>query len=302
MNDRPRTMMGDCHDKIDANGNGVSRDRDGDYMSLQKGDEGSNNSATASISSSSSSLTFSDDNNAIPLSMSTSSDGSKSNEFDDKNIWWIHGKGYDLMKFVKSHPGGVEAILLGKGRDCTALVESYHAFSGERVWKVLEKYRSPTGLPEDEDEGETDEFTTTVQGMTLATPTEHRCARVPDFFYEVLKKRVTKVLHSKGIDPVKDRGASATRIAYYVVVLVSWLYAGYLHCSVSFLFHCCYCAMPRRIVRNSLCTETKLKLDGHFDLSYFLYQQTNKQIHDEGQFMGILCVCCLWMANGRIGT
>jgi len=233
MNDRPRTMMGDCHDKIDANGNGVSRDRDGDYMSLQKGDEGSNNSATASISSSSSSLTFSDDNNAISLSMSTSSDGSKSNEFDDKNLWWIHGKGYDLMKFVKSHPGGVEAILLGKGRDCTALVESYHAFSGERVWKVLEKYRSPTGLPEDEDEGETDEFTTTVQGMTLATPTEHRCARVPDFFYEVLKKRVTKVLHSKGIDPVKDRGASATRIAYYLVVLVSWLYAGYLHCSAN---------------------------------------------------------------------
>ena len=136
------------------------------------------------------------------------------------------------MDFVKNHPGGVEAILLGKGRDCTALVESYHAFSGERVWKTLEKYRSPTGLPEDEDEGETDEFGT-AQGITLA-PTEQRNMRVPDFFYEVLKKRVTKVLHSKGFDPVKDRGASQIRVAYYLLVLVSWLYAGYLHCSVSF--------------------------------------------------------------------
>jgi hypothetical protein len=298
MDDRPQTMMGDCHDKIDdiGNGNGVSRD--GDYMSLQKGDEGSNNSATASISSSSS-LTSSDDNNATSSSMSTSSYSSKSNEFDEKNLWWIHGKGYDLMEFVKNHPGGVEAILLGKGRDCTALVESYHAFSGERVWKVLEKYRFPTGLPEDEDEGETDEFET-VQGMTLA-PTEHRCARVPDFFYEVLKKRVTKVLHSKGINPVKDRGASKTRIAYYLVVLVSWLYAGYLHCSVSF-FYCCYRVMPRHILRNSFCAGTMLKIDSHFDLSYFLYQQTNEQINHEGQFIGIIRVCCHWMANGRIGT
>jgi len=57
--------------------------------------------------------------------------------------------------------------------------------------------------------------------------------RVPDFFYEVLKKRVTKVLHSKGFDPVKDRGASQIRVAYYLLVLVLWLYAGYLHCSAN---------------------------------------------------------------------
>eukprot|EP00536_Pseudo-nitzschia_multiseries_P017560 jgi/Psemu1/264380/estExt_Genewise1Plus.C_16250008 len=132
-------------------------------------------------------------------------------EGKSKDLWWIHGNGYDLMDFVKEHPGGTEAILLGKGRDCTALVESYHAFSGDRVWKILEKHRC---VQEGKD-------------------TEERPARAPDFFYELLKKRVAKVLRSKGIDPVKDRGASRVRIAYYLAVLGSWLYTGYLHCSGS---------------------------------------------------------------------
>lgn len=220
MEDRPDATMSECHDdKIDEN----AMRGDCDSVSLQKGDEdlGSNNSATASISSSSTaSLASSDDNNTSSSSMSISSDiTSKS-----KNLWWIHGNGYDLIDFVESHPGGVEAILLGKGRDCTALVESYHAFSGESIWKTLEKYRSTAIL---EDVGETD-------GFSSAQGTEQRSGRVKDFFYEVLKERATKVLRAKGIDPVKDRGASKTRITYYLVVLVSWLYSGYLHCSVSF--------------------------------------------------------------------
>mmetsp|Transcript_13804 Transcript_13804/g.34678 ORF Transcript_13804/g.34678 Transcript_13804/m.34678 type:complete len:538 (+) Transcript_13804:109-1722(+) len=212
MNDRPEATMSECLDnKTDVNG--IS----GDCAIIRKGDDGedidSNNSATASISSSSSvSLTSSDETNAASSSMSVSSDSIKS-----ENLWWIHGNGYDLMDFVENHPGGVEAILLGKGRDCTALVESYHAFSGDRVWKTLEKYRSPAKLPEDEDEGDAD----------------GRSGRVHDFFYEVLKERAIKVLRSKGIDPVKDRGASKTRIAYYIVVFVAWIYTGYLHCSAS---------------------------------------------------------------------
>lgn len=179
------------------------------FVGLQKVDD-----AAASVSSSSSTVSLT----AASSSMSTSSENSRT-----KNLWWIHGNGYDLADFVESHPGGVEAILLGKGRDCTALVESYHAFSGDRVWKTLEKYRAPT---EDETEVDTDK-------------TEQRSGRVKDFFYEVLKERVTKELRSKGIDPIKDRGASTTRIAYYLVVLASWLYTGYLHCSVSLkLFDC----------------------------------------------------------------
>jgi Cytochrome b involved in lipid metabolism len=44
-------------------------------------------------------------------------------------LWTIHGKDYDLSDFVERHPGGKEAILLGRGRDCTALYESYHPFT-----------------------------------------------------------------------------------------------------------------------------------------------------------------------------
>ncbi len=273
MNDRPEATMSECLDnKTDVNG--IS----GDCAIIRKGDDGedidSNNSATASISSSSSvSLTSSDETNAASSSMSVSSDSIKS-----ENLWWIHGNGYDLMDFVENHPGGVEAILLGKGRDCTALVESYHAFSGDRVWKTLEKYRSPAKLPEDEDEGDAD----------------GRSGRVHDFFYEVLKERAIKVLRSKGIDPVKDRGASKTRIAYYIVVFVAWIYTGYLHCSVSFvnvdivLHKTMFCAERERII----C------LTKFYTASY---EQTNVQFNT-GQFVGIFRVCCHWMADGSTRT
>ena len=48
---------------------------------------------------------------------------------EQDRMWYIHGVAYDLEEFVERHPGGVEAIRLGRGRDCTALFESYHAFS-----------------------------------------------------------------------------------------------------------------------------------------------------------------------------
>mmetsp|Transcript_12488 Transcript_12488/g.27577 ORF Transcript_12488/g.27577 Transcript_12488/m.27577 type:complete len:364 (-) Transcript_12488:1084-2175(-) len=59
------------------------------------------------------------------------------NEFDRKgkndvmndNLWTIHGKTYDLRSFIDDHPGGREALELGRGRDCTALYESYHPFT-----------------------------------------------------------------------------------------------------------------------------------------------------------------------------
>ena len=59
------------------------------------------------------------------------SDVAMSQAVTSDKIWWIHGNGYDLTKFVERHPGGKEAILLGRGRDCTALFESYHIFSND---------------------------------------------------------------------------------------------------------------------------------------------------------------------------
>ena len=34
---------------------------------------------------------------------------------------------YDVSGFVHSHPGGMEQIMLGAGRDITQLFESYHS-------------------------------------------------------------------------------------------------------------------------------------------------------------------------------
>lgn len=50
-------------------------------------------------------------------------------EIEKRSLWTIHGMDYDLSDFVKRHPGGKESILLGRGRDCTALFESYHPFT-----------------------------------------------------------------------------------------------------------------------------------------------------------------------------
>jgi len=57
-------------------------------------------------------------------------------------MWNIYGKKYDLTTFTKYHPGGSEILVKTKGLDdCTALFESYHAFSNiESIRKSLDKY------------------------------------------------------------------------------------------------------------------------------------------------------------------
>lgn len=44
-------------------------------------------------------------------------------------LWHINGNRYDLDAFVRKHPGGRRAILLGKGKECTALFRSYHTLT-----------------------------------------------------------------------------------------------------------------------------------------------------------------------------
>lgn len=36
---------------------------------------------------------------------------------------------YDVSGFIARHPGGVDQLMLGAGRDVTILFESYHHFS-----------------------------------------------------------------------------------------------------------------------------------------------------------------------------
>ena len=135
------------------------------------------------------------------IAMAKSAPSSHDNE---KDLWWIHGNGYDLQGLVERHPGGKEAILLGKGRDCTALVESYHAFSPHHR-KVLEKYLR----------------------HQVQNPSP------PDLFYDVLKQRSAAALRAKGIDPVKDRGAGWLRMTYYIIIIGFVLATGYWHVKVS---------------------------------------------------------------------
>jgi cytochrome b involved in lipid metabolism len=41
----------------------------------------------------------------------------------------VRGKVYDVSSFIEKHPGGVDQLLLGAGRDVTILFESYHNFN-----------------------------------------------------------------------------------------------------------------------------------------------------------------------------
>lgn len=38
---------------------------------------------------------------------------------DPSLLWFIHGRAYDLRPFLRVHPGGAEALLQGRGQDCT---------------------------------------------------------------------------------------------------------------------------------------------------------------------------------------
>jgi len=65
----------------------------------------------------------------------------------DPLLWRIHGNDYNLAAFVPKHPGGQLAILSGRGRDCTALFESYHPWN-DKHRKVLKAYGAEPPPPD----------------------------------------------------------------------------------------------------------------------------------------------------------
>lgn len=69
----------------------------------------------------------------------------KHNTHND-NWMVIHGKVYDVSKWVKTHPGG-DIILLGGGRDATIMFESYHASNIDH--RLMEKYCIGSVKPKD---------------------------------------------------------------------------------------------------------------------------------------------------------
>ena len=131
---------------------------------------------------------------------------SKEDKASDTNddIWIIHGKRYCMTEFVNHHPGGRESIMLGRGRDCTALFESCHPFT-EHSRKILEKYGVST----------------------------EKAIQEEDVFYQVLCQRVVKILREQGIDPIQDRAATWQRVLYYFLVVLAVVASGVAHAKVS---------------------------------------------------------------------
>ena len=58
------------------------------------------------------------------------------------STWTLYGREYDLSQFLKRHPGGELALLLGQGRDCTRLFEQYHVLNDNHI-KMMKGF----GLP-----------------------------------------------------------------------------------------------------------------------------------------------------------
>ena len=103
----------------------------------------------------------------------------------DPKLWYLYGKAYDFRDFVVRHPGGKQAILLGQGRDCTALFESYHTNLPSN--ELIKKFR----VPDDDDK---------VKSLKL----DKTFTFDDDGFYHTLKKRTVKyfkdnqIKHTKG--------------------------------------------------------------------------------------------------------
>jgi fatty acid desaturase len=76
-------------------------------------------------------------------------------------LWEIHGKWYDLSKYMKRHPGGETIIKQTQGQgDISALFETYHAFSEiQSIYEILQKFEVEKSniLKEQEEEDSTSE-------------------------------------------------------------------------------------------------------------------------------------------------
>ncbi|KAI5476337.1 delta-5 desaturase [Pseudohyphozyma bogoriensis] len=114
----------------------------------------------------------------------------------------IRGKVYNLTKFAARHPGGADIILMGAGKDVTALFEISHTVKEE---KTLSKFLVGRLVGQD----------------VPAFP-------VPDNFSTTLKARVAAYFKAQGIDP-KYSPFSFVRYAITVALMIGIM--GYLQWS-----------------------------------------------------------------------
>jgi Cytochrome b5-like Heme/Steroid binding domain len=57
-----------------------------------------------------------------------------------RDLWYIHGKAYDLTSFIDQHPGGRNNLLETRGQNATELFESVHVLSKRNVHSMLSKF------------------------------------------------------------------------------------------------------------------------------------------------------------------
>ncbi|XP_064402409.1 uncharacterized protein LOC135348160 [Halichondria panicea] len=107
------------------------------------------------------------------------------------------GKVYDVSSFVAQHPGGMDQILMGAGRDITQLFDSYHKY--DTAAKVLDKYYV----------GEL------VDNELPVFPKEGQ-------FYCTVKKRVADYMKKHQLDPKRDYWTFLKYIILFVSLLLSW--------------------------------------------------------------------------------
>ncbi|CAM9661721.1 unnamed protein product, partial [Choristocarpus tenellus] len=155
-------------------------------------------------------------------------------------LWKVHGIFYDLAGFVQNHPGGALAINLGRGRDCTAMFESYHPFT-ERNRTVLVKYAFvppkveglKSGLQSIGNVGGIDAVEP-LRGKKLTSSKAGLPSRgEADPFYQLLCERAEFALREVGMDPRQSPTcvkATPGRLAYYALTLVTvaLTYLGYI--------------------------------------------------------------------------
>jgi cytochrome b involved in lipid metabolism len=139
------------------------------------------------------------------------------NPANPNDTWLIHGKQYRMAEFVPHHPGGLEPIMLGCGRDCTALFESYHPFT-QKQRRVLEKYLV-------KDDNKTEKTVTATKEIRVI-------GKDWDVFYETMRYRVEQTLREQGLDPLKDRAATWQRYFYYVFIISMVAVTGVAHARV----------------------------------------------------------------------
>lgn len=161
-------------------------------------------------------------NSKLAMGKNLLSDAAMAQVRPPQNYWIIHGQSYDLTLFLDRHPGGKEALMLGQGRDCTALFESYHPFTYAHK-QILQKYQ------------------VTIPGKQLTVRPRQR----HDAFYALLCQRVKQQLLEHDIDPTTDRAATPGRGLYYGIILVALVATGRAHIKVCVLVGFCTPCHPR---------------------------------------------------------